>query len=80
LLLTTFTVPLLPGLFGSAAAGVESANAQKTRLARIIKRPIALRMSWCSTFLARRPGVLADSEAGSLPRYPLIGNVEPTSC
>src|SRR5437762_11208158 len=53
---TTFTVPLLPGVFGSAAAGVVSANAKRKRLARIIKRPTALRISQCSAFLARATG------------------------
>src|SRR5438105_14627817 len=44
LLLTIFTVPLLPGPFGSAEAGDDRANAKNRIVARIVRRDAALRM------------------------------------
>jgi len=38
-----------------------------------------LRISVCSTFLARRPGVLADLEAGSPPDRTKVGNAQRTT-
>src|SRR5438876_5145754 len=44
-LLTIFTVPLLPGPFGSAETGADMANAKKRIVAMIVRRDAALRIS-----------------------------------
>src|SRR5947207_15111094 len=63
-LLTIFTVPLLPGPFGSGEAGADSANAKNRIVARIVRRDAALRISMWPP-LPFSPGDRAYGHGGS---------------